>query len=110
MTSAPLTIGSAGLGRAGQAFIPALLKHPGWLLAAFAEPDRSTREALAAAYGVAGYATLEAMLVHPGLDAVCLATPTGLHAEGAITALSAGKRDPRRIRAHELARLRIEFA
>src|SRR5215217_7879652 len=37
------------------------------------------------------YASLEEMLSGVDLDAVCVCTPSGMHAEGAITALEAGK-------------------
>ena len=48
-------------------------------------------EELADEHECAHYASLEEMLSGVDLDAVCVCTPSGLHAEGAITALEAGK-------------------
>ena len=52
-------------------------------------PERA-RE-LAAEYGCAWHHDLSDLLSSGGLDAVCLCTPSGMHAEQAITALRAGK-------------------
>ena len=88
--SAPLRVGIAGLGAAGQAFVPALLAHPGFTWVALAEPLDTVRHGLAARHGVAAYAGLPEMLVHPGLDAVIVATPTPLHAAQVQQAAAAG--------------------
>jgi phthalate 4,5-cis-dihydrodiol dehydrogenase len=73
-------IGLVGFGAAGQAFLPALDKHPGFELVAIAEPVARLRDGLQQRFNVAAYDSLDALLAHPGLDAVYLATPTELHA------------------------------
>ncbi len=85
-----LHVGIAGLGAAGRAFVAPLQRHPGFDWVAAAEPDDATREAAARDDGIAVYASFEAMLAHPGLDAVCIATPTPLHAAQACAAANAG--------------------
>ena len=83
-------IGICGMGAAGQAFIPALYRHEGFEWVAFAEPVPQVREALAREHGITAYEGLEAMLRHPGIEAVYLATPTGLHGPQAVQAAQAG--------------------
>ena len=87
---AALRVGVAGLGAAGQAFVPALQDHAGFNWVALAEPVDAVRHELAARHGVAAYADLPALLAHPGLDAVIIATPTPLHAEQVSQAAAAG--------------------
>jgi predicted dehydrogenase len=52
-------------------------------------PERA--EELAGKYGCANYASLEEMLAGVDLDVVCVCTPSGMHADAAVTALEAGK-------------------
>ena len=87
---AALRVGIAGMGTAGQAFVPALLDHPGFEWVALAEPVAALRQTQAARHGVATYADLPALLAHPGLDAVIIATPTPLHAAQVQQAAAAG--------------------
>jgi phthalate 4,5-cis-dihydrodiol dehydrogenase len=84
-------MGIAGVGAAGRAFLPAIRRHPGFELAAFAEPVADIRDSAAADTGAAGYADLPAMLKDAALDAVYIATPTDLHPEHAALAFRAGK-------------------
>ena len=88
--SASLRVGIAGLGAAGQAFVPALFAHENFEWVACAEPVDTLRAQLGARHGVAAYASLEAMLAHPGLDAVIVATPTPLHAAQVQQVAAAG--------------------
>lgn len=88
---APLRIGIAGFGSAGRSFLPAVRSHPGYELAAIAEPAEAIREELARDLQVAAYVSLAEMLVHPGLDVVYVATPTVLHTEHVLLAMGAGK-------------------
>lgn len=53
------------------------------------DPDAVGR--FAAQYSVPGFTDLEAMLSAPNIDAVTVLTPSGMHAEHAITAANAGK-------------------
>jgi phthalate 4,5-cis-dihydrodiol dehydrogenase len=81
----------AGLGAAGQAFVPALSAHADCQWVAFAEPVDDLRARMQQAHGVAAYATLADLLAHPGLDAVIVATPTPWHAAQVQQATAAGK-------------------
>ncbi|MFZ0778444.1 MAG: Gfo/Idh/MocA family oxidoreductase [Xanthobacteraceae bacterium] len=82
-------MGVAGVGAAGQAFLPAIRRHLGFELAAFAEPIAEIRDSVAADTGVAGYADLPAMLKDATIDVVYIATPTDLHPEHAALAFRA---------------------
>ena len=84
-------MGVAGVGAAGQAFLPAIRRHPGFELAAFAEPIAEIRDSVAADTGVAGYADLPTMLKDAAIDVVYIATPTDLHPEHAALAFGAKK-------------------
>ncbi|HZV64416.1 MAG TPA: Gfo/Idh/MocA family oxidoreductase [Telluria sp.] len=84
-------IGIVGLGAAGRGFLPAIAKHPGLTLAAFAEADEQLRGRAAAELDVPAYAGIEQLLAHAGLDAVYIATPTQLHPEHVALACAAGK-------------------
>ncbi len=84
-------IGVAGVGAAGRAFLPAIRRHPGFELAAFAEPVADIRDSVAADTGVTGYTDLSTMLKGAALDAVYIATPTDLHPEHAALAFRAAK-------------------
>ncbi|MGC2122085.1 MAG: Gfo/Idh/MocA family oxidoreductase [Xanthobacteraceae bacterium] len=84
-------VGVAGLGAAGRAFLPAILKHPGFELAGLAEPVAEIRDIVAAETGAAGHADLDAMLDRTDVDVVLIATPTELHPGHAAIALKANK-------------------
>ena len=49
-------IGIAGFGTAGRSFIPAIRSHPGFELAALAEPAAHIRSEIAAELGATAYA------------------------------------------------------
>ncbi len=87
----PLRVGIVGLGAAGQAFIPALAKHPGCLWVAGAEPSAAVRASLAQKYAQPLWGSLPEMLSHTALDAVLVATPTPLHAQHVQQVAAAGK-------------------
>ena len=84
-------IGLAGLGAAGQAFLPAINKHAGFRLAAIAEPVLKLREAAMNCYKVPVYDSLSAMLSCPEIDVVYLATPTDLHTSQVLACSRSGK-------------------
>jgi phthalate 4,5-cis-dihydrodiol dehydrogenase len=84
-------MGVAGVGAAGQAFLPAIRRHPGFELAAFADPVAEIRDSVAAETGIGGYADLPAMLKDAAIDVVYIATPTDLHPEHAALAFGAKK-------------------
>src|SRR5215211_3848016 len=58
---------------------------------AVADVDLESAEELAGEYGCSAYASLTEMLSDADLDAVCVCTPSGMHAADAIEALKAGK-------------------
>ena len=89
MTSV-IRVGIAGLGAAGRAFIAPLKKHVAFEWVAMADPDAAVRDAARREDGVAAYEGFDALLAHPGLDAICIATPTPLHAAQACAAAAAG--------------------
>lgn len=86
-----IRMGIAGLGAAGRAFVPAIEAHAAFTLTAIADPSLAIRAEFGAMEGVATYPDLDAMLGDTALDAVCIATPTPLHAGQARAAFAAGK-------------------
>ena len=84
-------IGVVGLGAAGQAFLSAIHKHPGFELAAVCDPVLFIRERVAQFTGAPGYASLAEMLDIATLDAVYIASPTPLHAEHVLQVVAAQK-------------------
>jgi myo-inositol 2-dehydrogenase/D-chiro-inositol 1-dehydrogenase len=93
MTSPPLRIGIAGVGRMGRHHAANLAHRVlGAELVAACSPVADelawARDALGVAHVYGGYTRL---LAHPGLEAVFLATPTTLHADQIIEGLRAGK-------------------
>ena len=65
------------------------LENAQLLGAASANPDSA--KAFAEARGIQAYESYEAMLADPKIDAVCICTPSGFHAENALQALRAKK-------------------
>ncbi|MEO7744555.1 MAG: Gfo/Idh/MocA family oxidoreductase [Usitatibacter sp.] len=86
-----IRVGIAGVGAAGRAFVPAILAHPAFALAAIADPSAAIRQEMQRAYQVPAHPDFAALLANGAIDAVCIATPTEMHAEQAIAALAAGK-------------------
>jgi predicted dehydrogenase len=88
-----IRMGILGCGRiALNTHLPILRGLPGVEIVALAEPDDARRNAaLAQAPGAIGTADWREALNRPDLDAVLIALPTGLHAEAAVAALTAGK-------------------
>jgi phthalate 4,5-cis-dihydrodiol dehydrogenase len=86
-----LRVGIAGLGRAGAAMIPALLRHPMLEIAGAARADGRGLEQFARDFGAETFLTVDELCASPRVDAVYIATPTELHAEHAVTAARAGK-------------------
>jgi len=84
-----IRIGIAGLGAAGRAFVPAIRTNAAFDLRAIADPSPEIRAEFAGTAAV--HPHLEAMLGDRALDAVCIATPTEMHAAQACAAFAAGK-------------------
>lgn len=90
--SSSIKVAVVGLGAAAQAFFKSLMKHPHMDWVAYAEPSLEVRTQFNMAHrewGVRDYATLEAMLqVESELEVIYIATPTDLHKEQTLLALS----------------------
>ena len=84
-----IRIGIAGLGAAGRAFVPAIRANSAFRLAAIADPSPQIRAEFEGE--VATHRDLTSMLGDRSLDAVCIATPTEMHAAQACEAFAAGK-------------------
>lgn len=87
--NAPLRLGIAGLGVAGEVLVPFVDRHPGFVVTAGADPAATARAAFAGP-GRALFATVEEMCASGTVDVVYVATPTQWHAEHAVTALRSG--------------------
>jgi UDP-N-acetyl-2-amino-2-deoxyglucuronate dehydrogenase len=86
-----LRFGILGCGVIGPHHAKAIAGLEGAELVAVADVVPELAEELAGEYGCAHYSGLEEMLAGVDLDAVCVCTPSGMHADGATTALEAGK-------------------
>jgi UDP-N-acetyl-2-amino-2-deoxyglucuronate dehydrogenase len=60
-------------------------------LVAVVDPDPRKARALASRHGAAATTDLDSVLGRDDIDAVTICTPSGLHADGAVAALDAGK-------------------
>lgn len=91
MTEHEIRFGIIGAGVAGQFHAQAIARTPGTRLVAIcaARPELATD--LAAAYNAEVAADMEALLARADIDAVCVCTPSGQHAEQGIAAARAGK-------------------
>jgi len=86
-----LRFGVIGVGTIGATHAEALLGAEHAELAAVCDTSRERATAFAAKFGCRAAASLDELLADPGIDAVSIATPSGLHAECAIPAAQAGK-------------------
>jgi len=83
--------GIIGSGMIANIHARAIGEIEGSSLVAVYNPDISKARAFAGRYGCTGYDRLEDFLKDPQLDAVTVATPSGLHLDGALAAIDAGK-------------------
>ena len=86
-----LKFGILGCGVIGPHHARAIAGLDGAELVATADVNPERAEKLATEHGCSPYSGLEEMLSGADLDAVCVCTPSGMHARDAITALLAGK-------------------
>jgi predicted dehydrogenase len=92
VSSAPTTVGVAGLGYWGPNLARNFAGLPGCELRWCADPDPAARERAAAAFrGVRVAEGIDELLADPELDAVAVATPVATHADLARQVLEAGK-------------------
>ncbi len=88
----PVRFGLVGCGAIGPTHAAALAALPDAELVAVADPVPARATAVAERFGVGSvYPGLAELLADPAVDVVCLCTPSGLHADGAVAALAAGK-------------------
>lgn len=82
-------LGCGVIGRKHAATLDELAPRAGLAVVADVVPERAHE--LAAAHGVDAATSLDAVLARDDVDAVTIATPSGLHADAAVAALDAGK-------------------
>jgi UDP-N-acetyl-2-amino-2-deoxyglucuronate dehydrogenase len=91
MSVEKLRFGILGCGVIGPHHAKAIAGLESAELVAVADVVPDLAEKLAEEYGCSHHPGLEEMLAGVDLDAVCVCTPSGMHADGAIAALEAGK-------------------
>ncbi len=93
MATSTLPVGFAilGAGMIAHYHAMAITQTPGARLIAFGHPDPARGAAIAAKFGVPCMPNLDELLALPDMEALCICTPSGLHAAQAIQAAKAGK-------------------
>ncbi len=86
-----LKFGILGCGMIANIHAEAIKNVEGAELIGAADARRESTEKFAEKYGVKAYSSFEEMLADKEIGAVCVCTPSFLHAENAIQALKAGK-------------------
>lgn len=87
-----IRFGLVGCGRIAERHVDALQKHAAEAeLVAVADSEPTSLQAMVAKTGLPGFASLGDLLAGASVDAVVLATPSGLHARQTIEAASAGR-------------------
>ena len=83
--------GIIGAGVISEYHARAIEAHPDGKIAAVSDLDRTRAEKFAAAHRCEVVDDWHDMVKRPDIEAVCVCSPTGLHAEHSIGALRAGK-------------------
>ncbi len=83
--------GIIGCGTIAHFHAKAIAAVDGAALWGVADTNPESAERFADTYGVRAYETVEEMLADGAIDAICICTPSGFHADGAIKAINAGK-------------------
>ncbi len=87
-----MRFGVVGCGAIGPTHMGAIQQIADAELVAIADTNREKAEAAAQKHNVGTiYDSLDALLADPKVDAVCICTPSGRHADGAVKAMRAGK-------------------
>jgi UDP-N-acetyl-2-amino-2-deoxyglucuronate dehydrogenase len=89
--STDIGFGIVGAGMVARYHARAIADTPGARLVAICRADAARADEAAAEIGVPCEASLEALLQRPDVDAVCLCSPSGLHAEQAVAAARVAK-------------------
>jgi phthalate 4,5-cis-dihydrodiol dehydrogenase len=91
LTSEPVRLGVAGLGRGFVLMLRSLRADPRVHLVAAAAPREESRRAFEAEFGGRAYASVPELCADPEVEAVYVATPHGMHAEHVVAAAEAGR-------------------
>jgi predicted dehydrogenase len=91
MAEQPIRFAIAGAGMVARYHAEAIAATPGAELVAICRSGAGAPAEAAARFGVPCEPSFAALLARGDLDAVCICTPSGLHAEQAIAAARAGK-------------------
>ena len=91
MTSDPVRLGVAGLGRAFMLMVPTFDADSRVKLTAAAAPREESRNAFEKEYGGTGYAAIEDLCADPSVEAIYIATPHQMHVDHVLAAARAGK-------------------
>lgn len=87
-----LRFGIVGCGSIGPTHAAAVAQIGGTEVVAVADVLADRAQAMAKKFGISRvYASDVELIADPDVDVVCLCTPSGMHAEGAVRALQAGK-------------------
>ncbi len=86
-----LNFGIVGTGMISDTHAAAIISLPDAVLYGAAGVISEQTDAFAKKYNITAYPDVESMLCDPTIDVVCICTPSGFHAENAITALRHGK-------------------
>lgn len=88
----PIRFGIIGCGSIGPTHAAAIGQIEGASLVAVADVIADRARAMGDKFNVSAvYASSDDLLANPNVDAVCICTPSGMHADGAIAAMRAGK-------------------
>jgi len=91
LTSDPVRVGVAGLGRGFVLSLPSFRADPRIKLVAAAAPRPESREAFIGEFGGKSYDSVEALCRDPAVEAVYVATPHQVHRDHVLAAARAGK-------------------
>lgn len=91
MTSDPIRVGVAGLGRAFMLMVPTFDADDRVILTAAAAPRAESCAAFEAKYGGTAYRSVEELCADPSVEAVYIATPHQMHVDHVLVAARAGK-------------------
>ena len=92
MSAQKLRFALVGAGMIGRTHARALADLPDLAeLVAVVDTDPARAQELADRYGIEATTDLDAVLRRDDIDAVTICTPSGVHADGAVAALDAGK-------------------
>ncbi|MBQ8309936.1 MAG: Gfo/Idh/MocA family oxidoreductase [Clostridia bacterium] len=86
-----IRFGIIGCGVIAEAHALSIAEIKGAELIGLFDRNRDRAEAFAARYGIQAYPSYASMLADETIDAVCICTPSGLHADQAVQALREGK-------------------